>query len=334
MVASSSVLFAMVPAVIGHGGIVSPPARETTVALWFNEGCQVGCGSCKGHVSTAVASVDPYIFCFKRNQEPTLDLESELVTYPGLAFPASHKYNPWYAPGFAPVFSPCGLAAGQANGSYPENGDVAPPGFTPGFDGRDLNQTIATVWPVGSIQEVVWSIEANHGGGYAVRLCPFDEEASEDCFQQHHLPFHGDSSWIRLGGSDERVEIKANRTTTGTHPSGSQWTKVPIPSCGGAAGGGLGCDAGCAEPQFPSPVPGVWGNGPGNGCAGCDPDADSPRMQPVCMKEMDYEIIDKVKVPDLQPGRYVLSFRWDCEQTPQIWSQCSDIEITASEFTV
>ena len=25
------------------------------------------------------------------------------------------------------------------------------------------------------------------------------------------------------------------------------------------------------------------------------------------------------------PGEYVLSFRWDCEQTPQIWAGCSDI---------
>jgi len=328
---ASIVFLAVVPAVYSHGGIVSPPARETTVSLWFNEGCQVGCERCKGHTDSMVAAVDPFIFCFKRSQEPTL--ESNLVTYPGLKFPASHKYNPWYAPGFAPVFSPCGLAAGQANGSWPANGDIAPPGFKFGDDGRDLKPTTPTLWPVGSVQEVAWSIAANHGGGYAVRLCPLGDETTEDCFQQHHLPFHGSSSWIKLGGSDERVEIKANRTTTGTHPSGSQWTKVPIPSCGGAMGGGVGCDAGCAEPQFPSPVPGLWGNGPSNGCAGCDPNAD-PYSQPVCQKEMSYEIIDKVKVPNLLPGRYLLSFRWDCEQTPQIWSQCSDIEITASEMIV
>jgi len=329
---ASSVFLAIIPAVYSHGGIISPPARETTVMFWFNEGCQVGCERCKGHIDATVAAVDPFIFCSKRNQEPTLDLESDLVTYPGPKY-SVYKYNPWYAPGFAPVFSPCGLAAGQANGSWPENGDVAPPGFKPGDDGRDLNHTAPVVWPISSVQEVAWSIAANHGGGYAVRLCPIGDEQTEECFQSHHLPFLGDSSWIKLGGSDERVEIKANRTSTGTNPSGSQWTKVPIPSCGGAAGGGLGCDAGCVEPQFPSPVPGLWGNGPGNGCAGCDPSAD-PYSQPVCKKEMDYEIIDKVKVPNLLPGRYVLSFRWDCEQTPQIWSQCSDIEITASEMIV
>jgi len=210
MVATAAFL-AIIPAVYGHGGIVSPPARETNVALWFNEGCQVGCEKCKGHVS-AVASLDPFIYCFKRDQEPTLNLTSELVTYPGVSDRLSFKYNPWYAPGFAPVFSPCGLAAGQAGGSYPQNGDVPPPGFKPGFDGRNLNRsTTPVVWPVGSIQEVAWSIAANHGGGYAVRLCPIAAEATEDCFQKHHLSFHGDSSWIKLGGSGARIEIKANQ---------------------------------------------------------------------------------------------------------------------------
>merc|ERR1712139_505432 len=236
---------------------------------------------------------DPYIFCRKRSQEPTLDLDSDLVTYPGTK--GSFKYNPWYAPGFAPVFSPCGLAAGQAKGSYPKNGDVPPAGFEPGFDGRDLNQTTPTVWPIGSIQEAAWSIAANHGGGYAVRLCPIDVETTEDCFQSHHLAFHGDSSWIKLGGSDDRVEIKANRTTTGTHPSGSQWTKVPIPSCSGFAGGGQTCN-GCGAPMFESPIPGLWGMGPnaGNGCAGC---RHCPFFHPYCNNEhcgqvMDFQIVD------------------------------------------
>ena len=26
---------------------------------------------------------------------------------------------------------------------------------------------------------------------------------------------------------------------------------------------------------------------------------------------------------------YVLSFRWDCEQTPQVWTTCSSIRVTA-----
>ena len=37
---------------------------------------------------------------------------------------------------------------------------------------------------------------------------------------------------------------------------------------------------------------------------------------------------DMVKIPaDLVPGDYVLSFRWDCKRTPQIWSTCANIKI-------
>ena len=33
------------------------------------------------------------------------------------------------------------------------------------------------------------------------------------------------------------------------------------------------------------------------------------------------------QVPAVAPGDYVLSFRWDCEQTSQIWNGCSSIRI-------
>ena len=39
-------------------------------------------------------------------------------------------------------------------------------------------------------------------------------------------------------------------------------------------------------------------------------------------------IFDSVAVPDhLEVGRYVLSFRWDCEETAQIWNVCANINI-------
>jgi len=42
---------------------------------------------------------------------------------------------------------------------------------------------------------------------------------------------------------------------------------------------------------------------------------------------MDFHIVHLVKIPaNLPLGDYVLSFRWDCEQTPQIWMQCADIK--------
>ena len=37
---------------------------------------------------------------------------------------------------------------------------------------------------------------------------------------------------------------------------------------------------------------------------------------------------DLVEVPEsLAPGEYVLSFRWDCQQTPQVWNACANIQV-------
>ena len=44
----------------------------------------------------------------------------------------------------------------------------------------------------------------------------------------------------------------------------------------------------------------------------------------------DLEIVDEVHVPeDVAPGRYVLGWRWDCEESNQIWASCADVTIVA-----
>merc|ERR1711964_428658 len=41
-----------------------------------------------------------------------------------------------------------------------------------------------------------------------------------------------------------------------------------------------------------------------------------------------YSIVDKVVIPsDIEAGDYLLSWRWDCEQSPQIWQNCADVQI-------
>ena len=43
------------------------------------------------------------------------------------------------------------------------------------------------------------------------------------------------------------------------------------------------------------------------------------------------EVVDAVKIPaDLPPGKYVLQWRWDCEESDQIWASCSDVAITSA----
>jgi len=187
---------------------------------------------------------------------------------------------------------------------------------------------------------------ANHGGGYAYRLCPKKEGVSltEECFQQHHLSFVGNESWIQYGDDESnRTAIPAVRTSKGTNPVGSQWTKNPIPACAGYVGGSSSpfripflfrCSQAQFEPPLkewitPSkwaPLPGLYGFGVG---------AVGPVLD---QKEFDwwtarfsFNIIDKVQIPaDLPTGEYALSFRWDCEQTPQVWQQCADVTISPS----
>jgi len=43
-----------------------------------------------------------------------------------------------------------------------------------------------------------------------------------------------------------------------------------------------------------------------------------------------WSVVDKVRVPSVAPGDYVVSFRWDSEQTPQVWASCSDVTIVAA----
>ena len=39
-----------------------------------------------------------------------------------------------------------------------------------------------------------------------------------------------------------------------------------------------------------------------------------------------WAIIDQVQVPNIT-GDFVLRWRWDTEQNPQIWSHCADVRI-------
>jgi len=39
-----------------------------------------------------------------------------------------------------------------------------------------------------------------------------------------------------------------------------------------------------------------------------------------------WSVADKVRVPaDLKPGPYLLSWRWDCEESIQVWQNCADV---------
>merc|ERR1712002_981597 len=163
-----------------------------------------------------------------------------------------------------------------------------------------------------------WGIAANHGGGYSYRLCKLGEGGraalTEECFQETPLKFGSEFSWVQTGDDiTTKVSFLANRTTEGTFPFGSEWSKNPIPNCAGLGGGYVDEDNTCPEGlQFPAPAEGLFGQGA---------NVHTPNTI-----DFNWTLMDEVVVPsDLAPGDYVLSFRWDCEQTPQVWNACSNI---------
>lgn len=272
---------------------------------------------------------EPYTFMTKEATNPIIEETS----------------MPWLAPGSRAITTPCGTT---------NNGSSM----------LDLPRTPGAVWKRGGTAEVAMGISANHGGGYAYRLCPVGLNATEDCFQQNHLEFDGTRSWVQYGNDEVgRVPFTTQTLDTGTLPKGSQWKKNPIPGCVRTSTGcpscfynklhpeclsknqtcssickfGL-CEAKCAcvpkiisagcvgeafnGTQFPEPAPGVSG-----GSIGSWPGIVSSQ-QPSSTVGANYNIVDKVKVPaTLKPGNYLLSWRWDSENSAEIFTQCADVQV-------
>ena len=206
------------------------------------------------------------------------------------------KANPWFAPGHAPIADVCGILGGwtysnakdyaAGPGNYEKyrvhevggtNGFMPPvnmsyPAGTSGtavllhdLDTKMMNaqgsnylSNTNPVWKSGDVQEVSYSVSANHGGGIQYRICPLDyllnNTISEDCFEA--LEFVGDTSWFQY--TDEHSELQSipftavrvsDANTAGVLPKGSTWTQVGLPACADQNHyhiGGVTCD----KPMF------------------------------------------------------------------------------------
>jgi len=324
----------------GHGSMVKPYS-------WVDTGGNVGMepySSCLAgrEIDVGIPNYGQGVACFWFTNytfipgEKTLD--PSMSTWPQLFDYGYYDKNPWMAPGSAPIFSPCGAGGGNPNGcpegSSQDIGEDCPGGgwsygplaqdyyMSPGFP-----DVVTTEWKAGSVVEAAWATVANHGGGYAYRLCKVPEKGmgalTEECFQQGHLEFSGDMQWVQEGEDvNTRIEFEAVRTKEGTFPEGSQWTRLPIPNCLLTEEPGPHFDYGLWDEkcthgtQFPPPAPGLFGYG--------------QQPPPFYSPTFAFSIVDQLVVPDdLAPGDYVLSFRWDCEQTSQVWNQCANIKIVA-----
>eukprot|EP00931_Biecheleriopsis_adriatica_P023657 TRINITY_DN14893_c0_g1_i1.p1 TRINITY_DN14893_c0_g1~~TRINITY_DN14893_c0_g1_i1.p1 ORF type:complete len:523 (-),score=94.84 TRINITY_DN14893_c0_g1_i1:137-1705(-) len=330
----SGLLFCLPAPSRGHGGLSKPcswhdPNSNNCMRdKWQHAGCSDAEGrDCTFMFFTNNTRIpgDPTI-----PDHPIGGIGDSLVTYKHSCIGETYeghpscdwtKRNPWRHPGSASVDSPCGIGGGNPRGC-PEGAPESlcqGGGYSFGKDARKLPGNYQPeVWEVGSEVEVAWGIEANHGGGYQYRLCRKQEgqqnsELTEECFQANPLSFVGDVQWLQSGDDEsKRAEIPARRTSSGTIPEGSQWTRNPIPACGDFGTGD------CDDPQFPPPnVPASF-DIPVVGFSGMNGPLEG------------LHIIDKVQVPQLEPGNYVLSWRWDCEQSAQVWSNCADVQLSAA----
>merc|ERR1712070_1370953 len=135
--------------------------------------------------------------------------------------------------------------------------------------------------------------------------------------------------------------------TQGTNPEGSEWAMDPIPGC-------KTCEDAleqCGAPLDPVPAdqPGgghsdPWSSqvecyglccGAGSSKAHGACDAGTEFYEPLSGKSgfgkdvPEWSIGDRVIIPaDLEEGEYMLGWRWDCEESTQIWQNCADVILT------
>jgi len=226
-----------------------------------------------------------------------------------------YETYPWQSPGSAPVYGPCGTMGGLPNGcnddgvgnfgdncndcncgtdSIDTSGDQCDCGafaFGKPAEQYEWPNAPTTIWKRGTNEEVTWYIWGNHAGGYAYRLCKVPvggfTELTEECFQNGHLEY--------ADVDKQQVVYEKDRyTQERTEIDAMRFTE------------------------------------------GTTPPGSTWTTIPFTPKTEDHgdeatgegHIIDQIKVPaDLEPGRYVLSFRWDSKCSREVFSFCSNVEI-------
>lgn len=278
--------------------------------------------------------------------EPTLPDAARSVNANATGAADIYSTSPWRAPGSAPVFgSGCGAGGGgptaYANGGYIKS---APQGK----DGAALPAVEPVEWTAGDVVEVGFAIAANHGGGYQYRVCRVGDDGdasdvTEACFQRTPLPFAGTTSAIAWPDGT-RKEFARYDVTEGVTPKGFAWARDPVPGC-------TTCDpySSCGAPLPPVPgfVKSDWDDWV-NCCAMCDGAGESKGSTGACESGTHFpepaegisgfgksvwpwSVVDSVRLPkDLPEGRYLLSWRWDCEESTQVWQNCADVRIAAA----
>lgn len=340
-----------------------PTCGSGQACFWFSQGCTIGCTACDGKG----ARIPNWDHCPEEGPKRRTVDDPRFRSVNQNATPGSpediFKFNPWRAPGRAPVFDPCGKAGGSDTMAFNAGGYNTTKNARQGDLGTAVlkPRPSGTVWKRGAVEKARWQYTAAHGGGYQYRLCLASEPLTEACFQAMPLKFAEPASHT-FKYADHDLVLYASATVVPDAVTGTgDWMLNPIPSyesdlvgcdvdCTSndpAFGGGLSdacnsttkhcklecpgcrtptwaadtaCPSKCAQPYpqyFPS----------GNAYVGADK-AIFPDPHGLSREYNKFAVEDSIVVPsDIPAGEYVLGWRWDCEQTTQIWASCADISI-------
>ena len=158
-------------------------------------------------------------------------------------------------------------------------------------------------------------------------MAPADGQLTEEIFRKTALDFVGVSALRWDGNNTGQLEFdpvaRGWQTATGTVPAGSTWRKVPIPT------GIWGREGPTFEPvcrESEDCLHAARGLGRDlnqkRGACKCSGFSNPPLLMP------NLEVVDKVRIPQhVKPGKYVVQWRWDCEESDQVWASCSDITV-------
>lgn len=268
----------------------------------------------------------------------------------------SYRFNPWRSPGSAPVVDPCGQAGGKYK-QTPVGGDSVYTTTVQAQMGdmgskvlKPVDEQYQANWTAGEEVDVAWGMRYNHGGGYQYRLCPVDRlHEGESCFQETPLEFvksahkllWNNGSLIEVLGEEKGVFVSGVGVTFG--PPGSTWARNPIPRVN-TDNRGLANEKGCNQTghnggrnnpicqQFKALCSQDTGTYPECSEMQGWPCSYDGSGQGACSGDWTAGLIaDKVVVPqDIKPGKYVLGWRYDCEETAQIWQNCADVNIAGA----
>ena len=337
----------------GHGSLVSPRSRNSVdflvdvntqpcanvtgdacnngqASFWYSQGCFIGCPFCD-HLSGR-RQVD--LCGLGMNATVNDPLQRSINRNATAGSPKDiYRHNPWRAPGSAPVGDVCGFAGGTPWGAnVSEEGVYTETSFAHhGMRGGELPPLPGVAPPCGS-SEASRSDMAdpnNHGGGYQYRICKADE-LSEAYFQ---APLSSSES-ARRSSSQRNAAPHQGHVHRPGHAAGGAWSMLPIP---------------------PTWLPALpwrrlqWEHGLVDGqndraqarqmaIAHAATTAHAPRSSPRASRTSDATataarplspaVLDVVRIPkDLPAGDYVLGWRYDCEATAQVWSNCADVKL-------